>query len=140
VAPVHLEPRHLPLPGRVELPEVGLAVEARIVPATGHGVPRDTGRVVFDADALSGPLGVRGRRRGDRFHPFGSPAERRLKTFLIDAKVPRWERDRVPLVTAGDRIVWVAGVRRAAHAPVVAGTSRVLELVLEPLAQGPPGQ
>jgi hypothetical protein len=43
-------------------------------------------------------------------------------------------------VTAGDRILWVAGVRRAAHAPVVAGTSRVLELVLEPLAQGPPGQ
>src|SRR2546427_4345794 len=31
-----------------------------------------------------------------RFTPFGG-VERKLKDFLIDAKVPRWERDRVPI-------------------------------------------
>ena len=41
-------------------------------------------RVAFDAERLTGPLMVRGRRRGDRFLPFGAEGERRLKTLLID--------------------------------------------------------
>ena len=86
-------------------------------------------RVAFDADALPAALTVRRRRAGERFTPFGS-GERRLKTFLIDAKVPRWERDRVPIVEAGGAILWVGGLRRGAQAPVAAATRRVLELAL----------
>ncbi len=58
-----------------------------------------------------------------------------MKSLLIDAKVPRWERDRVPVVEADGRILWVAGVRRGAAAPVTARTLRVLELALVPLAE-----
>jgi tRNA(Ile)-lysidine synthase len=76
---------------------------------------------------------VRARRRGDRFEAFGG-SERRLKSFLIDAKVPRWERGRLPIVEAGGEILWVAGHRRAAAAPVTAVTRRVLELRLVALA------
>jgi tRNA(Ile)-lysidine synthase len=76
---------------------------------------------------------VRARRRGDRFEAFGGGA-RRLKSFLIDAKVPRWERARVPIVEADGRIVWLAGLRRAATAPVTPATRRVLELRLVLLA------
>jgi tRNA(Ile)-lysidine synthase len=77
-------------------------------------------------------LTIRARRRGDRFRPFGA-GDRRLKAFLIDAKVPRWERVRLPLVDAGGEILWVAGVRRAATAPVTAATRDVMELRLLPL-------
>src|SRR5205807_758195 len=76
---------------------------------------------------------VRARRRGDRFRPFGG-GDRRLKSFLIDAKIPRWDRDRLPLVDAGRDILWVAGVRRGAAAPVTARTGAVVELRLVPLA------
>ena len=64
----------------------------------------------------------------------GGDRERRLKSFLIDEKIPRWERARLPLVEAGGRILWVGGVRRGDAAPVTAHTGRVLELVLIPLA------
>ena len=80
------------------------------------------------------PLIVRARRRGDRFVAFGG-VERRLKTLLIEAKIPRWDRGRVPVVEAGGAIVWVGRVRRGAAARVTARTRRVLELTLVPLAQ-----
>ena len=71
---------------------------------------------VLDADALGGPLAVRRRRPGDRFHPLGMEGEKRLQDFLVDAKVPRWERDQVPLVVSPRGIAWVAGHRVAAWA------------------------
>jgi tRNA(Ile)-lysidine synthase len=131
--------RPLAVPGRTELREIGQVLEARIVGAEAYAVPRDPSRVAFDADELGGPFTVRPRRRGDRFVPFGG-AERRLKTLLIDAKVPRWDRARVPVVEAGRVIIWVGRLRRCAAARVTARTRRVLELALVPLAKTEPGR
>ena len=131
--------RTLPVPGRVELPEIGCALEARRRPAEGYTVPRGADRVAFDAAGLSSTLTVRRRRRGDRFDAFGG-GERRLKSFLIDAKVPRWERDRLPLVELDGRILWLAGLRRAAAAPVTSATREVVELRLIALAEPASGQ
>jgi tRNA(Ile)-lysidine synthase len=128
-----LVPRDIDVPGRVELAEIGRALESIVVPATGYVVSRDPARAAFDADRLPSRLRVRARRRGDRLAAFGG-GERRLKSLLIDAKIPRWERNRVPVVDAGGEIVWVAGLRRAAAAPVTAATRRVLELRVVALA------
>lgn len=53
---------------------------------------------------------VRNRRRGDRFHPLGLAAPKKLKDFLIDRKIPVEARDRLPLLIWNEEIVWVAGV------------------------------
>ena len=55
------------------------------------------------------PLTVRNRRQGDRFQPYGMQGTKKIKDFLIDAKVPRHERDNVPLLVCGDVILWVVG-------------------------------
>jgi tRNA(Ile)-lysidine synthase len=137
--PTPLAERALSIPGRTELPEIGRALEARVVGADAYTIAREPGRVAYDADELTGPFLVRARRPGERFVPFGG-AERRLKTFLIDAKVPRWDRDRVPVIEADGAIVWVAGLRRGATARVTARTRRVLELALVPLAKPESGR
>jgi tRNA(Ile)-lysidine synthase len=129
-----LSTRTLAVPGRVEMPEIGRALQARRLPASGYTVPRTADRVAFDAAEVSPALTIRRRRRGDRFDAFGA-GERRLKTFLIDAKVPRWERDRLPLVELDGRILWLAGLRRGAAAPVTAATREVVELRLIVLAE-----
>lgn len=143
------------VPGALEMPEAGLRLVARCFDRPpGYAAPRGPERVAFDADCLPPVLGVRARRAGDRFTPFGAPAERRLKSFLIDVAVPRWRRPRLPLVVAGrgqagsepsgyndhaerseagGEIVWVAGVRRGSAAPVTPGTTRILEVTVEPL-------
>lgn len=132
-APAAIASRTLDTPGRVELPEIGRAIEADVVPAAGYVMSRDPSRAAFDADGMPARLLVRARRPGDRFEAFGG-GERRLKSFLIDSKVPRWERGRLPIIEGAGEIVWVAGMRRAAVAPVTAATRRVLELRLVALA------
>ncbi len=50
---VALAARTLPVPGRVELPEIGRALEACRRPAAGYTVPRTADRVAFDAAAMA---------------------------------------------------------------------------------------
>ncbi len=122
----------LPVPGSVDLPGVVLRLSARRFDRPfDYAPPRDPRRVAFDADLLPDALAVRRRRPGDRFTPFGGQGERRLKTFFIDAGVPRWERPRVPLLEAAGDIIWVAGVRRGSGAPVSKDTRRILEVTLD---------
>jgi tRNA(Ile)-lysidine synthase len=120
--------RPLAVPGLTELPELEIAIRASLAPAR-DPVPRGRDTVAFDADVICGPFTIRSRRPGDRFTPFRGH-ERRLKTFLINEKIPRWRRDAVPIVEAGGRIAWLAGIRRGDVAPVTAHTRRVLELAL----------
>ena len=134
---VPLSERLLPVPGSVAFPEIEVVIEAHAVDRPeDYQPPRGRWAVAFDRDRLRAPLSVRSRRPGDRFHPFGAPGSKPLKAFLIDAKLPRWERSRLPLVVAGGEIVWVVGLRRGAAAPVTPTTRSVLELSVIPLGEG----
>jgi len=55
-------------------------------------------------------LTVGHRRPGLRMRPEGGGGTRKLQDILVDARVPREERDALPLVFAGDRLAWVPGV------------------------------
>jgi tRNA(Ile)-lysidine synthase len=106
----------LSIPGEAELGSQRLAVGAQPAPPQRDSTVRPTkwtGRgteVGVAAGALELPLAVRNRRPGDRFRPLGAPGRRKLQDFLVDRKVPRDDRDSLPLVVDGrDRIVWVVG-------------------------------
>lgn len=141
VGPPKLSPlaaRDWAVPGTLSLPEIGASLEASLVTRSpGYAIPLGPDTVAFDADALPARLHVRARRTGDRFLPFGSEQERRLKSVLIDARVPRWDRDRLPLIVAGDVILWVAGLRRSAAAPVTPHTRCILEVTVRCPLAGP---
>jgi len=96
--------------------------------------------VAFDRDRVTGQLSIRSRRPGDSFYPFGAPGSKPLKAFLIDVKLPRWERERLPLVVAGGEIIWAVGLRRGAAAPVTPATRRLLELSAIPLGEDRAGE
>jgi tRNA(Ile)-lysidine synthase len=83
----------------------------------------------FDADALAWPLVLRVRRPGDRMRPRGGRGSRKLSDLLIDAKVPRASRDRLPVLTTADDVVLFApGLRPAEQGRPSARTSRFLEV------------
>ena len=69
-----------------------------------------------DVDALhlrsecNGRLRLGFRRPGMRLKMAGGVGSRKLQDILVDAKVPRSERDRYPLVLVGDDLVWVPGL------------------------------
>jgi len=68
-------------------------------------------RVDADAVAARGQLQLRSRREGDRWRPLGAPGTTTLKEFFRYRRVRPVERDQVPLLVAGDDIVWVVGHR-----------------------------
>ncbi|WP_376791822.1 tRNA lysidine(34) synthetase TilS [Thermoflexus sp.] len=75
----------------------------------------DLWTLYLDPERSGTRLSFRVRRPGDRFHPAGMPGPVRLKTFLINRKIPQAWRDRWPLlVNERDEILWVAGIRPAA--------------------------
>ncbi len=88
----------------------------------------------FDAGALGSNLSVRTWRDGDRFQPLGMKGEKKLQDFFVDAKVPRPQRSRVPLLCAVDgRIAWVVGYRIAEPFKVTGRTQRVVRIGVQAL-------
>ena len=118
----------LPVPGSVVLPDGRRLLAERIVPGPQHELPR--GRAEVELDVPAGDLRVRWPRPGDRFHPLGAPGARPLARILSDAGIPRRERGRVPLLAAGDELVWVAGLRPSESARVSRETRARIRLRL----------
>ena len=112
--------RGIDLPGGLRFRVVDHVVE--VVPSrqTGPALARDVRLEVRpchgcrDGAAAHLRLGldlrVGFRRPGLRMRPAGGRGTRKLHDILIDAHVPREERDAWPLVFAGENLAWVPGV------------------------------
>jgi tRNA(Ile)-lysidine synthase len=86
----------LMVPGVCTVPEVGLELRAAI--ADGGASP------ALDRDAVGGRMIVRSRRPGDRYG-----GGRKVKKMLIDAKIPRRSRERLPMIVCRDTVAWIPG-------------------------------
>ncbi|MGF7059746.1 tRNA lysidine(34) synthetase TilS [Brassicibacter mesophilus] len=82
----------------------------------------------FDYDKISDRMFVRNRKSGDRFTPLGMKGSKKLKDFFIDEKIPRHERDRIPLVEHKGSIIWVIGYRINEEYKITPSTKNVLVL------------
>jgi tRNA(Ile)-lysidine synthase len=80
----------------------------------------------FTAKSLPDVLTIRSWQSGDRMIPFGQTKPKKLQDVFSDAKIPREKRHRLPLVCAGETIVWVPGVRRAEFGRVSSGEVAVV--------------
>jgi tRNA(Ile)-lysidine synthase len=117
----------LTVPGTTRLP--GWEVTADVCGAGSETGQEDDGWTArFDYDVTGAALTARPRRPGDRFYPLGAGGSRKLNRFLIDEKVPRAWRARVPIVVTPEGIIWAAGWRIDERARVTDATRRVLRL------------
>ncbi len=67
-------------------------------------------RLMMACETARFPLILRRRRPGDRFLPFGAMVRMRLKKFMINRKIPRNLRDRLPVIERDGQILALAGV------------------------------
>ncbi len=81
-----------------------------------------------DAEKVMFPLYVRSRKEGDRMKPLGMTGEKKLQDLLTDAKVPREQRETIPLVCDSNGIMWVVGHTISNHLKITERTSQVLAL------------
>lgn len=65
----------------------------------------------FDFDKLVFPLKLRKWRKGDRFIPFGMRGNKLVSDYLIDAKVSRFDKEKVWVLLSDENIIWIVGYR-----------------------------
>ncbi len=133
-------PRHLPagslvltfpVPGQVEISELALRISADIIVDVPNSMLTEADVAYIDLERVQPPLTVRFRRPGDRFYPLGAPGRKKLKDFFIDRKIPKTERNLIPLVLSGSEIVWVVGRGIAEGCKVRPQTRRMVRLRYE---------
>ena len=129
--PLPREEQPITVPGETLLP--GWRITATIEEAASCEHTTNPYSAFFDMDRLSEPVTVRRRRNGDRFTPLGMSGSKKLQDFLTDAKVPKTHRDSIPIVLAGNKIIWIVGHRPADHAKLASATRHTLCLTFEPV-------
>ena len=119
-----IEKVRLVVPGLTMLTELGISIEARLLSQLPEHLAE--GEIVCDYAQIHLPLLVRGRCPGDRL--FLEQGRKKLKDFFIDEKIPREQRNHIPLVCIGPDILWVVGYRRSRLARATVNTRQFLLL------------
>jgi len=118
----------LEIPGTLDLPDGGVLRAHHVAAETFERSDSSSRLCWLDENSVESPMRVRCPQPGDVFHPLGAPGITRLSEFFVRQKVPRRERNRIPLVLSGSVILWIAGVRSAAHGSITSVTRRAIQI------------
>ena len=104
----------LPIPGEVEVPELGRVIRAFLRPlqSAGSGYNREQ---ALDPATLGRELLVRNWQPGDRFWLVHSKAPKKLKELFEQRHVRAAERGAWPVAISGGKLAWVRGFGASAE-------------------------
>lgn len=107
----------------------GITVQIRLLTEFDReSIPQDKYTKWVDYDKLADGLCLRTRKIGDYLVINSRGDEGNLKNYMINEKIPKSERDMVPLLASGAKIYWVVGHRISEDVKITDETERVLEL------------
>jgi tRNA(Ile)-lysidine synthase len=93
-------------------------------------IPKNGYTKWFDYDKIKCALSVRYRETGD-YMTLAGGGRKTLKSYLIDSKVPKEERGKIPLVTEGSHVLWVIGYRISEYYKITDDTHTVIQMQLD---------
>lgn len=82
----------------------------------------------FDYDKISKNIQIRMRRNGDKIKPLGMKGSKKIKDLFIDFKIPRNDRDFIPIVCFDNEIAWAVGVRTSEEFKINKYTKNILRI------------
>lgn len=88
-------------------------------------IPQNDYTKWMDYDKISHAISLRTRRSGDYFQIKGG-GRKKMKDYFIDSKIPKEERDSIPLLAEGSHILWVLGGRMSEKYKVTEATKKIL--------------
>ena len=90
-------------------------------------IPQNRYTKWFDYDKIKDTLSVRTRQTGD-YITLKNGKRKTVKTYMIDEKIPRAERDEILLLAEGHHVLWIVGWRISEYYKVTEDTNYVLEV------------
>lgn len=90
--------------------------------------PRKNYTKCFDYDKIKSNVFLRTRSCGDYLEINRDHGRKSLQDYMVNEKIPKEERDRVPLLAEGSHILWVLGKRISEYYKVTENTKHVLKV------------
>jgi tRNA(Ile)-lysidine synthase len=101
----------LKIPGECFIPDIKGQFSAKVIPMTPERLKeKSPWLALLEMAALPSMLTIRSKAPGDRY---GGSGHRKVKKMLIDRKIPLAQRPFLPMVVAGNSVVWIPGFRPA---------------------------
>lgn len=125
---VSLSYGRLRVPGETKLSELNLRFRSSLIKKTSSWLSKNPNFAFLDYNKISGSLFFRCRKIGDRFQPLGMVGTKKLKDFFIDLKIPRFKRDKIPLLASKSEIVWVVGQRISEKFKIDENAKKILKI------------
>lgn len=129
------------IPGETEIPGRGITVNTSVLEPGNAAdeifAKRDSLVQYFDYEAAEKGIRIRNRRDGDRIKPLGFSGTKKLKSYFIDKKIPRTQRDGILLLAADNDIIWIIGHEKGDKYKVTENTAKVLAVEVKPKGEKP---
>lgn len=85
----------------------------------------------FDFDKIKNSISIRNRRNGDKIIPLGMTGSKKIKNIFIDMKIPKEERDNIPILCFDDKIAWIIGIRTSEEYKLTDKSKNILKVVIQ---------
>ena len=89
---------------------------------------KDHTTVKVDKRLAGNPIWVRGWQNGDRMQPLGMEGTKKVQDIFVDHKIPKIQRQSMPVICSVKGIIWVAGCGISDWAKVIDTDSPALTL------------
>lgn len=117
----------LPMDGFVKIKEANIVIETEILPISKYkALKGDKSLKWFDFNKIKGGIVVRSRKPGDKIKLSGGT--KKLKQLFIDSKIPKEDRDKIPVLQDDNGILCVGNLRNSEEYKVDETTKEVLKI------------
>ena len=118
-----------------EIPKLGGVLHLDLLEICGNtaetiekmgGIPKSNYTKWYDYDTINSSVILRTATPEDEISLYVDGRGKRVFDVLADAKIPAGAREQMPVLAAGDRVLWIPGVRSSEAFRVTEKTKRIL--------------
>lgn len=84
----------------------------------------------FDCDKINNKIVLRSRKQGDRIYLKGIDGNKSIKKLFIDLKIPRLQRDTIPVLAIDNEILWIKDLKTSDYFKASENTANKLYLFI----------
>ncbi|MDO5519223.1 MAG: tRNA lysidine(34) synthetase TilS [bacterium] len=114
-----------------DLQEIGLKLNVSLIDYEKNMIiPKNRCTKWFDYDKIKNTIFLRYRRQGDYLAINDRGNAKTIKSLFIDEKIPREQRDLIPLLCDGNHVMWVLGGRISEEYKITEQSKKILVVTI----------
>ncbi|MDO5294765.1 MAG: tRNA lysidine(34) synthetase TilS [bacterium] len=119
------------VPKFYDLQDIGIKLEVSVIDYEKNSIiPKNRCTKWFDYDKIKNTIFLRYRKQGDYLVINDRGNAKTIKSLFIDEKIPREERDSIPLLCDGNHVMWVLGGRISEEYKITEQSKKILVVTI----------